>query len=113
LILLISANETTVSGLNAQWMMRRLKRGLTDKETLEDKVACLVAEGHLPSAAVAMVVVDELVWTGAYGKGTELDTRYNAGSIAKPVIATAILHLYARRLFQVGYALVLWHLPAA
>jgi CubicO group peptidase (beta-lactamase class C family) len=92
----LSVHQTTVSRLNARWIMRRLKRTLADMETLEDKVAYLIAEGHLPSAAVGIVVDDELVWTGVYGEGTELDARYNAGSIAKPVVATAVLQLHDR-----------------
>lgn len=97
---LLSTNQNTISRLNAQWALGRLQGEIAQLETLDEKVAYLVDEGNLPSAVVGIVVDDELVWSGAYGEGTQLDTVYNIGSIAKPVAATAVLQLVDRGLID-------------
>jgi CubicO group peptidase (beta-lactamase class C family) len=100
LAFVLSTNEETLSRLNAQWMMSRLTRELAEMKSLEEKVGYLVEEGDLPSAALGIVVDDELVWSKALGDGVDGNTVYNLGSIAKPVTASAILQLAERGLLD-------------
>lgn len=100
LVWLLSANHNSISRLNAQWALGRLKGEISQLETLDEKAAYLAVEGDLPSAVVGIVVDDELVWSGAYGEGANLDAVYNMASIAKPVTATAVLQLVDRGLID-------------
>jgi CubicO group peptidase (beta-lactamase class C family) len=93
---LIIANESAVQRLNAQLVLSRLQADLDTMDSLDQKINYLVAEGAIPSLTVALVVDDQLAWTSAYGQDTATNTRYNAASIAKPLIATAILQLSDR-----------------
>lgn len=64
----------------------------------------LANEGAMPSVALAIIVDDELAWSGAYGESGTIDARYNAGSIAKPLTATAVLQLSERGQLDSGPA---------
>ena len=85
------------SGLLAAWngrlAMARMREGLAEQSTLEDKMTYVMEEGDLPGASVGIILDDELVWTATLGEGITEDTVFNIGSIAKPVIATAVLQL--------------------
>lgn len=93
---LIIDNENAIQRTNAQLVLGRMQEDLARMETLDEKINYLVGEGAVPSVAMSIVVDDELAWSGAFGENTTIDTRYNAGSITKPLIATAVLQLSDR-----------------
>ena len=92
------ANRGLISTWNARTVMRRMRRDLAALDTLEERIAHVMAQGDLAGAAFGIVVDDELVWTGAFGEGITEDTLFNVGSIAKPVTAMAVLQLVERGL---------------
>jgi CubicO group peptidase (beta-lactamase class C family) len=88
-----NANSSRIAEWNARIVMRRTRQDLAALGTLEEKIAYVMAEGDLAGASVGIVIDDELVWTGAFGEGITEDTLFNVGSIAKSVVATAVLQL--------------------
>jgi CubicO group peptidase (beta-lactamase class C family) len=95
-----NANSSQIAEWNARIVMQRMRQDLAALDTLQEKIAYLMAEGDLAGASVGIVVDDDLVWTGAFGKGITEDTLFNVGSIAKPVVATAVLQLVERGLID-------------
>jgi CubicO group peptidase (beta-lactamase class C family) len=89
-----------VSTWNARIVMRRLRQDLAALDTLEERIAFVADQGHLAGASFGIVVDDKLVWTGTYGEGITEETTFNVGSIAKPVVATAVLQLAERGLID-------------
>lgn len=96
----VNADSRQIVEWNARFVMRRLREDLAALDTLEDKIAHLMARGDVTEATFAIIVDDELVWTGAFGEGTTEDTLFNVGSIAKPVVATAVMQLVERGLID-------------
>jgi CubicO group peptidase (beta-lactamase class C family) len=99
-VLIANANSSRIAGWNARFVMRRMRRELAALDTLEKKIAYVMAEGDLQAATFGIVVDDELVWSGAFGEGITENTLFNVGSIAKPVVATAIMQLVERALID-------------
>ena len=99
-----SANAERISMWNARKVMRRLRRELRQDlaalETLEERINLVATRGNLAGASFGIIVDEELVWTGTYGEGISEDTTFNVGSIAKPVVATAVLQLAERGLID-------------
>jgi CubicO group peptidase (beta-lactamase class C family) len=95
-----NANSSRIAEWNARFVMRRMREDLATLDTLEAKIAHVMARGDLTEAAFGIIVDDELAWTGALGKGIAEDTLFNVGSIAKPVVATAVMQLVERGLID-------------
>jgi CubicO group peptidase (beta-lactamase class C family) len=95
-----NANASRIAEWNARFVMRRMREDLGALDSLEDRIAHVMAQGDLTGAAFGIIVDDELVWTGAFGEGITEDTLFNVGSIAKPVVATAVMQLVERGLID-------------
>jgi CubicO group peptidase (beta-lactamase class C family) len=95
-----NAYSSRIVEWNARLVMGRMRQDLAALDTLEQRIAYVMAEGDLAGASVGIVVDDELVWTGAFGQGITKDTLFNVGSIAKSVTATAIMQLVERGLID-------------
>ncbi len=93
---LANANSAKITSWNARTVMARMRQGLSELDSLDEKIAYIAEQGDLAGASLGIVVDDRLVWTGAYGEGITQDTLFNVGSIAKPVTATAVLQLAER-----------------
>jgi CubicO group peptidase (beta-lactamase class C family) len=85
---------------NSRIVMERMRQDLAALDTIEEKISYVMELGDLAGASVGIVVDDELVWTGAFGEGISEDTLFNVGSIAKPVVATAVMQLVERGLLD-------------
>ncbi len=99
-VLVANANSSRIAEWNARLVMGRMHQDLAAMDTLEEKIAYVMAEGDLAGASVGIVVDDELVWTGAFGRGITEETLLNVGSIAKSVTATAVMQLVERGLID-------------
>lgn len=97
---IVNANRSRIFMWNARIVMGRIREDLTALDTLEEQIEYVMAEGDLPGVSVGIVVDDALVWTDAFGEGITEDTLFNAGSIAKPITATAVLQLVERGLID-------------
>lgn len=95
-----NANSGQITAWNGRIVMERMRQDLAALDTLEEKITYVMAEGDLAGASVGIVIDDELVWTGAFGEGITEETLFNVGSIAKPVVATAVLQLVERGLID-------------
>ena len=95
-----NANSSRIAEWNARFVMGRMRQDLAAFDTLEEKIAYVMAEGDLAGASVGIVIDDKLVWTGAFGEGITEETLFNIGSIAKPVVATAVMQLVERGLID-------------
>jgi CubicO group peptidase (beta-lactamase class C family) len=95
-----NANLDRILALNGRLAMARIRRGLAEFDTMDQKIAYLLEQGDLPGFAVGIVVDDRLVWTAAYGEGITEGDLFNIGSIAKSVTATAILQMVERGLID-------------
>jgi CubicO group peptidase (beta-lactamase class C family) len=95
-----NANIDRILALNGRLAMERIRRGLAELDTMDEKIAYLMEQGDLPGLTVGIVVDDQLVWTAAYGEGITEDALVNIGSISKSVTATAILQLVERGLID-------------
>jgi CubicO group peptidase (beta-lactamase class C family) len=74
---------------------------------LEPEIKRTLIEGRIPSAAVALVAGDRVVWTGAYGYSNiwartpaTTDTVYLIGSTFKTMAAAALLQLMEQGKFK-------------
>jgi CubicO group peptidase (beta-lactamase class C family) len=74
---------------------------------LETEIKRALMEGRIPSAAVALVAGDRVVWTGAYGNSNlwartpaTTDTVYLIGSTFKTMAAVALLQLMEQGKFK-------------
>ena len=95
-----NAYADRIAAWNARLVTRRMREDLAALDTLEKKIAYVMAEGHLAGISAGIVVDDKLVWTGAFGEGITEDTLFNVGSIAKPVVATSVMQLVERGLID-------------
>jgi CubicO group peptidase (beta-lactamase class C family) len=95
-----TANEGEILALNGRLSMERIRSGMADLETLDQKISFLMEQGDLPGLSAGIVVDDRLVWTGAYGEGITEDSLFNVGSIAKSFTATAVQQLAERGLID-------------
>ena len=75
--------------------------GAVSAET-DAEIERLLESGDIPSAAVAIVIGDEIAWAKGYGEQRSLDTVFMAGSIEKSFIATATLQLVEQGLLDVN-----------
>jgi CubicO group peptidase (beta-lactamase class C family) len=73
----------------------RTEIGSVDAE-MDARIQTLMKEGQIPSLAASIVVNDSLVWAKGYGQQPGLNTVYSLGSIAKTLVATAVLQLVER-----------------
>jgi CubicO group peptidase (beta-lactamase class C family) len=95
---IVASSMEAIDAFRFRTLLRATHRRVQGGETLEGKIDLLRELGDIPSLAVGVVVGDALVWAQGFGDQPDLDTVYNAGSIAKPVVATAVLQLYERGL---------------
>jgi CubicO group peptidase (beta-lactamase class C family) len=94
----VESSMETIDAFRFRTMLRATDRKVQNAQTLEEKVELLRKLGKVPSLAAGVVVEDALVWAQGFGSQPDLDTIYNAGSIAKPFVATVVLQLYERGL---------------
>lgn len=96
--MMVASNIETIDAFRFRTLLRATDRKVQGVETLEGKIERLRELGDIPSLAAGVVVDDELVWAQGFGDQPGLDAIYNAGSITKPVVTTAVLQLYERGL---------------
>jgi CubicO group peptidase (beta-lactamase class C family) len=97
---IVASSIETIDAFRFRTLLRATDRKVQGVETLEGKIERLRELGDIPSLAAGVAVDDELVWAQGFGDQPGLDTIYNAGSITKPVVTTAVLQLYERGLLD-------------
>jgi CubicO group peptidase (beta-lactamase class C family) len=98
-VIVVSSAET-IDAFRFRTLLAATDRKVQNAETLEDKIELLRELGGIPSLAVGIVVDDRLDWAQGFGEQPDLDTIYDAGSITKAIVATAVLQLHERGLLD-------------
>jgi CubicO group peptidase (beta-lactamase class C family) len=98
--ILVSQNQGNIENFVLRNVIRGVESRTGEIEDLDERIEALMAEGDLPSMAAAIIVDEQVVWSGAYGEDPDLDNLHDIGSATKSIIATGVLQLYEQGLID-------------